>query len=137
VKRGVKASRRLPFMTRHQTSFGKSCSNSITISDFLRLILNGVRISGIGHDDEKYTFTYRPFETDRNTRSIDEWGYYNGADNHTLVPTISTTATLTSPFMTVDVSMPGADRQPNEQAMQQGILTGITYPTGGRSEFLL
>ncbi len=104
-------------------------------SDFLRLILNGVRISGIGHDDEKYTFTYRPFETDRNTRSIDEWGYYNGADNHTLVPTISTTATLTSPFMTVDVSMPGADRQPNEQAMQQGILTGITYPTGGRSEF--
>ena len=33
------------------------------------------------------------------------------------------------------VTVPGGDRNPDEEAMQRGILTSVTYPTGGRTEF--
>ncbi len=76
----------------------------------------------------------------RNTRSIDRWGFYNGRENHTLVPTVTTDATVNNfPRISesVTLTIPGGDRTPNEEAMQTGILSSVTYPTGGRTEFSL
>jgi len=64
---------------------------------------------------------------------IDYWGYYNGVDES------SVTATGYVPnFTWLNSSYPAigaAYRNPNESAMLQGMLTKVTYPTGGSSVF--
>ena len=62
----------------------------------------------------------------------------NAKDNATLVPTVRTDVTVNnfpSASQTVTLTIPGGDRSPDEEAMQAGILTSVTYPTGGRTEF--
>ena len=91
-----------------------------------------------GETAETYSFTYKGDCPPRNTRSIDKWGYYNGKDNSTLVPTVTTNLSVNNyPYWgeCVTVTIPGGDRSPDEEAMQTGILTSVTYPTGGRTEF--
>lgn len=105
------------------------------------LILQMVRIvSPSGAESEQYSFQYNDFILDKNTRSIDRWGYYNGADNSSLVPTIRTEALLNNYPLALDrivpIVIPGGDREPNEMAMQAGMLKSITFPTGGESEFI-
>ena len=56
----------------------------------------------------------------------DHWGFYNGASNSSLIPTVTVGGTV----------YPGADREPNATAMVAGSLTKITYPTGGYNEFI-
>ena len=91
-----------------------------------------------GETVETYSFSYKGDCPPRNTRSIDKWGYYNGKDNSTLVPTVTTNLSVNNyPYWgeCVTVTIPGGDRAPDEEAMQTGILTSVTYPTGGRTEF--
>ncbi len=91
-----------------------------------------------GETAETYSFTYKGDCPPRDTRSIDKWGYYNGKDNSTLVPTVTTNLSVNNyPYLgeSVTVTIPGGDRSPDEEAMQTGILTSVTYPTGGRTEF--
>ena len=91
-----------------------------------------------GETAETYSFSYKGDCPPRNTRSIDKWGYYNGKDNSTLVPTVTTNLSVNNyPYWgeCVTVTIPGGDRSPDEEAMQAGILTSVTYPTGGRTEF--
>ena len=91
-----------------------------------------------GETVEIYSFSYKGDCPPRNTRSIDKWGYYNGKENSTLVPTVTTNLSVNNyPYWgeSVTVTIPGGDRSPDEDAMQTGILTSVTYPTGGRTEF--
>ncbi|MEZ4824833.1 MAG: hypothetical protein R3C61_00850 [Bacteroidia bacterium] len=65
----------------------------------------------------------------RNSKQQDHWGYFNGAvfnDNiNTLIPTITIgTQTFT-----------GANRNPNFNFAKAGVITKITYPTGGHTQF--
>jgi len=106
----------------------------------IALKLDEIKISSTGSPDfEKYSFLYNGSVVNKDTRSVDKWGYYNGANNTTLVPPITTQVKYnnypnTGPI--VSISIPGANREPNETAMQVGVLTGIIYPTGGRTNFI-
>ena len=91
-----------------------------------------------GEESETYSFAYNGVSPPRDTRSIDKWGYYNGRENSTLVPTVTTDVMVNNyPYtdQTVTLTIHGGDRSPDEAAMQAGILTSVTYPTGGRTEF--
>ncbi len=103
------------------------------------LRLDSVRVeSPDGEESETYSFAYNGASPPRDTRSIDKWGYYNGRENSTLVPTVTTDVMVNNyPYtgQTVTLTIPGGDRSPDEAAMQAGILTSVTYPTGGRTEF--
>nr|WP_319998171.1 hypothetical protein [uncultured Draconibacterium sp.] len=74
----------------------------------------------------KYTFNYnnRTGLPSRDSKSVDYWGFYNGAYNRTLVPASTT------------YGFSGANREPNESKIKYGILEKITYPTGGYTQFI-
>lgn len=65
---------------------------------------------------------YNTFLPRRLSFAQDHWGFYNGANNATLIPTYSID---TYNFIS------GADRDSKWPEMQSGALTKITYPTGG------
>ncbi|WP_299460896.1 hypothetical protein [uncultured Microscilla sp.] len=59
--------------------------------------------------------------------AIDHWGYYNGAQNSTLIPDyINTNGSIIHK---------GANREVNPEAVKIGVLTKMTYPTGGEASF--
>lgn len=75
----------------------------------------------------KYTFSYynRTSLPPRNSKAQDHWGFYNGATGNTsLIPASST------------YGLSGANRQPGESYVKNGILERITYPTGGYTQFV-
>ena len=116
-----------------------------------RLKLTGFTESGsdITHKKE-YKFDY-----DNTTLpwfgsyNMDYWGFYNGASNPRLIPTTTVYArdinnltyvsgkSINNRFMNLLESwtIGGANREPSETHMKAGILTKITYPTGGYSQF--
>ena len=102
------------------------------------LRLDGVTVSSGDATPESWSFTYDGPAPPRMTRDVDRWGYYNGAGNATLVPTVTTAVSVNRyPFLsfTDTVTVPGGNREPSEDAMRTGMLSSVTYPTGGRAEF--
>jgi hypothetical protein len=57
--------------------------------------------------------------------SQDSWGYYNGADNTSLIPTYIKNSQYNNSFNTY------ANREPNPNYSKLGLLQSITMPTGG------
>ncbi|MGK6353201.1 hypothetical protein [Parapedobacter sp. DT-150] len=104
------------------------------------LTLDEIRINSLETSEvEKYNFLYTGSLLNRETRSVDRWGYYNGVNNSTLVPAIATQATFNnypSASTLVSINIPGGNREPNETSMKQGVLTAIIHPTGGRTNFV-
>ncbi len=101
-----------------------------------RMLLMGMTMSGsmTGTNPAKYSFAYNmnalPDYMDVNDLSTirfheDYWGYYNGTSSAHAVPT---------EYM-ADSSIGGTDRTPDAKYAQHGILTSVTYPTGGTSSF--
>ncbi len=81
---------------------------------------------------KKHTFTYNETTMlpSRLSYGQDYWGYYNGRENATLVPKavyVASTGKI--------VDLPGADRYIDAAYTQANMLTSITYPTGGKTEF--
>ena len=99
------------------------------------LRLDRLTISSGSAVPESWSFTYNGSAPPRQTRDIDRWGYYNHAGNTTLVPTVTAQVTLSGSSLISTVTVPGGDRGSNESYMQAGVLTGVTYPTGGKAEF--
>ncbi len=84
-----------------------------------------------------YTFTYSgPTLPGTTSFAQDHWGYSNGKTaNSTMVPSVA----MRVPGATgveFTLALPGADRTPDSATMRAGILTRVTYPTGGSTEFL-
>lgn len=78
-----------------------------------------------------YTFDYNltPLPS-RFSNGQDYWGYYNGKnDNESLVPKVR----LEGPPSTIFAG--NADRSVSSSYSQAGMLTKITYPTGGNTQF--
>lgn len=69
-----------------------------------------------------YSFSYNATKLPVvNSYSKDHWGFYNGANNTTLLPAMP--------------GYSGADREAHPDYAQAGILQTITYPTGGTTTF--
>ncbi len=62
-------------------------------------------------------------------RGVDDWGYYNGANNTTLV----NSEKALEGFSVIPLGT--ANRDANPSVMQVGMLQRIDYPTGGYTEF--
>ncbi|MBC9929138.1 DUF5977 domain-containing protein [Chitinophaga qingshengii] len=76
-----------------------------------------------------YLFTYNEMGSppERSTAGLDHWGFYNGYGNSSLVPAIT--------FPNGRSVGDGALRNPNFSGSISGVLSRITYPTGGYTEF--
>jgi len=64
------------------------------------------------------------------SKSQDIWGFYNGKGNLKLLPALDTY------WGQRHIILQGADRDPDAGKAQVGMLTKITYPTGGATEFV-
>lgn len=98
-----------------------------------RALLQYVRLSGEG----TYRFGYDPMRFSGNANSQDYWGYYNGRDNHSLVPRMQLFVYNTR-FPEGSNSFhyyATADRSIDADAMKACLLTRVTYPTGGYTAF--
>ena len=90
-----------------------------------------------GKQVAKYSFGYNNGLPCKASAAIDYWGYYNGEENfngryHTLLPKHwdELTSDVEDGFPKT-VYFTGADRRFNENCASAGMLSFITYPTGG------
>jgi len=95
-----------------------------------RLKLDEIQEFGVGDiANAPYKFTY--FEPNsiplKYSKSVDHWNYFNGKINQSILPSV----TLESQFFS------GGDRQPDSVWVypKKGVLSSITYPTGGSTSF--
>jgi YD repeat-containing protein len=89
---------------------------------------------------ETYSFDYYPVKypgTDKamNVRYLDMWGYYNahGCSGNCIL--IDQCPFIPNTDGTAVINNPNNDRVSDEDAMKSGVLSKITYPTGGYTEF--
>jgi hypothetical protein len=108
-------------------------ATATTVADTrMRLHLTSIQEYGSDGTTQKspYLFTYNTsiLLPDRLlSRALDHWGYYNGHDeNTTIIPTHD--------YYNVGTYI-GGIRDPSSQYAQANILTQITYPTGGTTQF--
>ena len=89
-------------------------------------------------DEGTYSMEYdKQVDFQRYLNSQDWWGYYNGKDNRALTPAVyvrtwRVKGATGKPYSSV---LGHADRSVDAEAMKANLLTGIVYPTGGRSRF--
>ncbi|MFI5161975.1 MAG: DUF5977 domain-containing protein [Sphingobacteriales bacterium] len=104
-----------------------------------RLKLNSMQVLGSNNVSEPpYQFIYdnspMPFKT---SLAQDLWGYFNGANNSSLLPNYNQIGYFDStvPLNLIASDFPNrkmlANRAANPQYLQAGILKQIIYPTGG------
>jgi YD repeat-containing protein len=113
-----------------------------------RLKLVQVQRGLSGSNYQNWSFAYNTQNLpSRSSYAQDHWGYFNGAtQNTTLLPYLffvmptndnvygNTIRNGTGFFPTLHPL--GANREPNASYMQAEMLTRITYPTGGYSDFI-
>jgi hypothetical protein len=119
------------------TGFSKTYNFFYTNSSTTRLRLDSLvgqlePIPGTTNfKEEKYSFTYNPdpwSSVGSFQYAQDWWGFYNGINQTTIVPS------MPDP-LNPSASLAGANRAPNVSTMADGMLTQITYPTGGYTVF--
>ena len=83
-----------------------------------------------------HVFNYQgTFLPNRMSKATDHWGYYNGATaNETQLMAVPTTTIWNSYTMT-NVTYGSANKESNGTEMLKGMITDITYPTGGKTFF--
>jgi Domain of unknown function (DUF6443) len=110
-----------------------------------RLFLNSVDMKSADNQTiGTYSCTYNPEPLPTyNSLSVDFWGYSNGQTNTTLIPAQNFVSQEFTAFPQSPTTYPvgsytgvtGANRTPNETKMQARMLTKMTFPTGGFSNF--
>ncbi|MCF6404452.1 RHS repeat protein [Chitinophaga filiformis] len=102
--------------------------SSAASSDFQkkRLFLSKyVELGGTDSISTGFTYINPDGLPAKDSYSQDHWGYNNGVFNNSLIPA------LTDGY----IDYPGANREPDSASMQLGLLSTITYPTGGVRTF--
>ena len=106
-------------ITKHRLNYKSNTS---------RLMLASVeQIGRDGGTLPPYSFEYNNQQLPASIRDkgMDHWGFYNGAYNLQLTPSMDFLITPTTPF-----NYPGANREPSESHCKAAILEEVTYPTG-------
>lgn len=103
--------------------------------DYKRLFLT--KLIEKGGDERLVTeFEYDNTKLPQKTSfAKDHWGYYNGRENNTLLPSFELKVNGHVNSGPVWYKPTGADREASEEHAKAGILTQITYPTGGKTTF--
>jgi hypothetical protein len=110
-----------------------------------RFFLNEVAFSNSQDNSDKQRFQLDYISKEsvptRTSFSVDHLGFFNGAGNNTLLPSRQSIPeseigfwNLTYPEMFDGYGT--ADRKPHGDAAKTGMLSKITYPTGGSEEFV-
>ncbi|HXB32681.1 MAG TPA: hypothetical protein VNV35_04640 [Puia sp.] len=109
---------------------------------FYRLKLDSVKERSASGTLPPYSFIYNNPNpgsvSQKDTFSIDHWGYYNGMPNSQLIPSMGIAyapVEFNNFEETEFLSYPGANREPNLEYMQTFSLQQINYPTGGSTVF--
>lgn len=107
---------------------------------YLRLKLDSVLVQ-----NKKYKFEYHTPNSSnelpaKDSKSVDFWGYYNGVSNTVRIPSsnrffLNEVSNITPNIREVFLKIDGASRKSDINFGKQGILTKVTYPTGGYTEF--
>lgn len=96
------------------------------------LMLKGVFFYGV---NELMSYDYEiDYHTDvdlpvRSSLSRDHWGFYNGADNSSLIPVIHLERT------DGNIDIGDANREVSKEHAKAGMIKSIRYPTGGKSVY--
>lgn len=128
-------------MTKKTITFNTSYFNMDEVNfpvkeRYLRLKLDSVDING-----RSYAFDYIESNglAPKDSRSIDFWGFYNGVNNTNLIPTIGRfiTAKFSSAIVTGQyfLKFNGGVRKSDFNYGKKGLLSRVTYPTKGTTEF--
>ncbi|GAE65910.1 hypothetical protein H3Z85_16450 [Chryseobacterium indologenes] len=98
--------------------------------------LKSLKLNGVQFMDknntliDKYGFEYNQTQLpSKNSGSIDFWGYYNGKNNNTLLPTTNLTVGFTPDSFSYQ------KRDTDINFMKAGTLTKVIYPTGGFTNY--
>ncbi|WP_153797441.1 hypothetical protein [Foetidibacter luteolus] len=117
------------------TSGYLACSNS-------RLRLDSVS-ANLDTYQPPYRFNYNTVVPDKYSYGQDHWGYYNDVSNHTngysfshLIPYSGLGGVGNAiPSSSLNINQIGFNRECSATSVQAMILTGVVYPTGGRTTF--
>ncbi|QHS63211.1 RHS repeat domain-containing protein [Chitinophaga agri] len=122
-------------------------TNGAPGADNKRLQLSAVYIHGGNSTDtlqaQRYHLGYNNMPLPaKSSLSQDHWGYYNGAENTTLIPSYTNCVNGPTPpdcyscaGQPGTLNFPGADRNTKGAYASAGMLERITYPTGGYAAF--
>ena len=128
------------FNYKYMTPRGLIDKNAVTnYSNENRLLLSSItEHSKSNQAKPPYQFTYN---TDhilpaRDSKSQDHWGYYNGKHNSSLLPKHKVNVYDRTKGKWENKTFGKANRAVSSAHTQAGILTGIRYPTGGKTAFV-
>ncbi len=119
----------------NRTGNGASINNMPISETSIRkksLKLNGVKFydkNNVFVNDYKLEYNEEVALAPFNTTSQDYWGYYNGKNNSSMIPTKLRTRLSGRPYYI------GEDRSSDGYYMKAAILNKITFPTGGYSKY--
>jgi YD repeat-containing protein len=101
-----------------------------------RLMLDSIKISDHASRFSSYGFTYnRGILPEKNSPSCDYWGYYNGG-----IPGAGERSFKLSPTVYLQkenevLSFPGLSKRTSPALSKYGLISEISYPTGGKTVF--
>ncbi len=99
---------------------------------YMRLKLDGVTVN-----DKTYSFTYiQPNDVPaKDSKAVDFWGLYNGQTNATRIPSFGRLVRCGNNNKEYFFNMEGADKGADIAYAKIGLLSRITYPTKGYTDF--
>jgi hypothetical protein len=114
--------------------------NTSYFNQNLRLKLDGITVrDGANTLVNNYTFTYHTNSFSWNAPNYsnrrDWFGFYNGRPNTNLIPVTTIPYQPNTNTAVSNISIGGANREPDTTFLKEGVIRRITFPTGGYSEF--
>jgi hypothetical protein len=116
----------------NETSYYPRASSADNVH--FRMFLDSVVFrDNLGGRNQKYSFEYNNLSElpVRLSYAQDHWGYFNGANNQSLMPDAIPGNIKQTYFPSVPASRMSANRSANYLYSQKGLLSKVVFPTGG------